>query len=74
MKQTRARKEGASAQFGSCQSGVPPYQGLKAESYHVLMSDGVGLAANVTLTKNLPAGTRIPALLVQTRYSFFQEG
>ncbi len=32
------------------------------------MSDGVRLAADVILPGDLPAGTPIPALLIQTRY------
>jgi putative CocE/NonD family hydrolase len=68
MTQSSDPEEGVGVQFGSYHSGKPVYEGHRTESVYVPMSDGVGLAADVTLPKNLPPGTRIPALLTQTRY------
>ena len=62
------RKSDARVQFGTYPGEAPLYEGLWTESCYVPMRDGVGLAVDVTLPKNLPQGTGIPALLVQTRY------
>lgn len=37
-------------------------------SLYIPMRDGIRLAADIILPKGLPAGTRIPAILQQTRY------
>ncbi|MBI5033056.1 MAG: CocE/NonD family hydrolase [Chloroflexi bacterium] len=37
-------------------------------SYYVLMRDGVKLAVDVLLPKNLPSSEKIPAILIYTRY------
>ncbi len=67
MTQTSDREKGG-AKFGSYQGEAPQYEGLRTESSYVPMRDGVGLAADVVLPRNLPPATKIPALLVQTRY------
>jgi uncharacterized protein len=42
--------------------------GCTKKSIYIPMNDGVKIAAEVILPENLPEGTRLPALLVQTRY------
>ncbi|HME54738.1 MAG TPA: CocE/NonD family hydrolase [Candidatus Lokiarchaeia archaeon] len=44
------------------------YKDIKTTSIYIPMSDGVKIAAEIILPKELPEGTRLPALLVQTRY------
>jgi putative CocE/NonD family hydrolase len=44
------------------------YHGYTVHSCYIPMRDGVRLAADIILPKGLPVGTRIPALLNQTRY------
>jgi uncharacterized protein len=46
----------------------PIYTDMTAHSVYIPMRDGVRLAADVYLPKDLSAGERIPALLYQTRY------
>ena len=55
-------------QFGTYAAQAPNYKGQTTQSLYLTMRDGVRLAANVVLPKDLPPGTRIPALLSQTRY------
>jgi putative CocE/NonD family hydrolase len=54
--------------FGSYEGPAPRYRGKMVQSVYVPMRDGVRLAVEVALPQDLPAGTRIPALLSQTRY------
>ncbi|HEX8144450.1 MAG TPA: CocE/NonD family hydrolase [Pyrinomonadaceae bacterium] len=46
----------------------PPYKETVVQSLYVQMRDGVKLAVDVVLPKDLPANTRIPAIIEQTRY------
>jgi len=56
------------ADFGNYQVPPPQYRGIVSRSLYLTMRDGVRLAVTVVLPRNLPPGTRIPALLSQTRY------
>ncbi len=47
---------------------APRYAGRVNTSCYVPMRDGVPLAVDVLLPKNLPAGEKIPAILIYTRY------
>lgn len=44
------------------------YSGSERKGYYVTMRDGVKIAVDVWLPVGLPAGTKIPAILEQTRY------
>ena len=68
MAQRRNREENQQTYFGAYEPPPPKYKGMTTQSLYVPMRDGVKLAVEVVLPKNLPAGTRIPALLSQTRY------
>ncbi len=46
----------------------PPYPGVVRSSHYLTMRDGVRLAIDLSLPEDLPAGERIPAILLQTRY------
>jgi len=46
----------------------PVYQGMVTRSVFVPMRDGVRLAVDYSLPKDLPLSEKIPALLIQTRY------
>lgn len=46
----------------------PEYPGVKRTSTYLTMRDGVRLAADLHLPRGLKAGTRIPAIVIQTRY------
>jgi hypothetical protein len=48
--------------------GPPQYQGVARESVYLTMRDGVRLAADIWLPEDLPAGSKLPAILMQTRY------
>ncbi len=54
--------------FGS--PGSPParYRGWVTRSVHVPMRDGVQLAADILLPRNLEPEARLPAIVAQTRY------
>jgi putative CocE/NonD family hydrolase len=56
------------AVFGAYEPPPPQYKGVTSQSLYISMRDGVRLAVEVALPKNLPPGTKIPALLSQTRY------
>lgn len=58
----------AAKHFGTHEVPAPQYEGMTTQSLYLTMRDGVRLAAEVILPGNLPPGTRIPALLFQTRY------
>jgi putative CocE/NonD family hydrolase len=58
----------AKVQFGTYQGQAAKYRGTANQALYVAMRDGVRLAVDVTLPANLPAGTKIPAILSQTRY------
>jgi putative CocE/NonD family hydrolase len=44
------------------------YKGYSTDSIHITMRDGVKIAAEIILPKNLPSNIKIPAILIQTRY------
>src|SRR5262245_47863698 len=46
----------------------PRFKALTDHSYYVPMRDGVKIAVQVVLPKDLPAGEKIPAILNMTRY------
>jgi len=52
------------------QSPPPPRRsnGITNHSFYLPMRDGVRLAVDLYLPKDLPAGEKLPALLVQSRY------
>jgi predicted acyl esterase len=56
------------ALFG--QAPPPPrrFYGITNRSFYLPMRDGVRLAVDLYLPKDLPAGEKLPALLVQSRY------
>jgi putative CocE/NonD family hydrolase len=64
----RKNREDQGNGFGSYQPPSPQYQGITTRSVYIPMRDGVRLAVEVVLPKDLPPGTRLPALLSQTRY------
>ncbi len=47
---------------------APDYADAVRTSFYVPMRDGVKLAVDVWLPKDMPPGTRLPAILEQTRY------
>jgi uncharacterized protein len=54
--------------FGYPTLPPPPYRGHRRYSLYVPAGDGTRLAVTIFLPRNLPAGVRLPALLIQTRY------
>jgi putative CocE/NonD family hydrolase len=68
MTQKPSREDHQVVQFGTYEGSPPQYQGIKSQSAYVLMRDGVRLAVEVVLPKDLPPDKRVPALLSQTRY------
>jgi len=54
-------------EFGSIER-PPIYKGTVRTSRYITMRDGVKIAIDLYLPKGLPAGTRIPAIVMQTRY------
>lgn len=55
-------------QFGTYAGEPPQHEGMTTQSLYVPMRDGVRLAVQVVLPRDLASGARIPALLSQTRY------
>jgi putative CocE/NonD family hydrolase len=63
-------------------AAAPPYRGFTEPQYketlmqslYIQMRDGVKLALDVVLPKDLPAGARIPAIIEQTRYWRAEKG
>ena len=47
---------------------IPKYNGYTTRSFYITMRDGVQIAADLHLPKGLPPNTKIPTVLVQTRY------
>ena len=47
---------------------APAYQGVTARSLYISMRDGVPIAIDMILPKDLPAGVRVPAILIMARY------
>ncbi len=46
----------------------PEYRGVKRTSFYLPMRDGTRLAADLYLPRGLKAGTRLPTIVIQTRY------
>ena len=46
----------------------PQYEGLNIKSLYITMRDGMKIAVDVVLPKNLPSDAKIPTLVLQTRY------
>ncbi|HXX87837.1 MAG TPA: CocE/NonD family hydrolase [Candidatus Acidoferrum sp.] len=56
-------------EFGNSKNVLKPlYKGFTNRSFYLTMRDGVKIAAELALPKNLQSRTKIPALLLQTRY------
>ncbi|MGI8547905.1 MAG: CocE/NonD family hydrolase [Gemmatimonadaceae bacterium] len=53
---------------GAARVRTPTYRGLVRQAVYVTVRDGVRIAADVYLPSSLPPGTRLPAILEQTRY------
>jgi putative CocE/NonD family hydrolase len=68
MAQIVDTEEDRSAQFGTYEGQAPQYEGMSTQSVYIPMRDGVKLAAEIVLPKNLPPDAKVPALLSQTRY------
>ncbi|HZP12195.1 MAG TPA: CocE/NonD family hydrolase [Nevskiaceae bacterium] len=47
---------------------APEFSGMQRHGYYVPMRDGVKIAVDVWLPKDLPSGAKLPAILEQTRY------
>jgi len=57
------------AEFGTYPgSAGPQYEGVTTQSLYVTMRDGVRIAVDVMLPKNLPADAKIPAIMKMTCY------
>jgi putative CocE/NonD family hydrolase len=54
--------------FGQYEGQAPRYKGVAVQSLYLTMRDGVRLAAEVALPRNLALEAKIPTLLSQTRY------
>lgn len=52
---------------------APRYRGFTTQSLYLTMRDGVKVAIEVVLPKNLRSTVKIPALLLQTRYWRFRD-
>ena len=65
---SRPKRENQEAGFGSYDALAPQYKGMTAQSAYIPMRDGVRLAAEVILPRNLPRDAKVPTLLSQTRY------
>jgi putative CocE/NonD family hydrolase len=55
-------------EFGTIETPPKIYSGLDRRANYLPMCDGVKIAVDVTLPKNLPEGEKLPTLLSQTRY------
>jgi putative CocE/NonD family hydrolase len=64
----RDQRDDPSGHFGAHEGQAPQYKGTTTQSLYIPMRDGVRLAVEVVLPKDLPLNTKIPALLSQTRY------
>ncbi len=56
------------APLGSCTAPLPTVPDIERRSSYIPMEDGVTLAIDVFLPRNLAAGARLPTVLVSTRY------
>ena len=58
-----------SIQFGQhTDQGTSPYQGVVTQSRYITMRDGVNIAIDICLPKDLPPETKLPAILIMARY------
>ncbi len=57
-----------STTFGTYEGAAPKYSGMSTQSLYITMRDGVRIAADVMLPKNLPEDAKIPAVLKMTCY------
>ncbi|MEW6210493.1 MAG: CocE/NonD family hydrolase [Acidobacteriota bacterium] len=60
-------------QFGKCDD-VPQRSEVSLQAIHIPVRDGVKIAADVILPKDLPAGKKLPTILLATRYWRAVEG
>src|SRR5262245_42145001 len=60
-------------QFGKCDV-APANKEAALGAVYITMPDGVKIAADVILPRDLPADTKLPAVLTQTRYWRATEG
>jgi len=60
-------------QFGKCEV-APANREAALRSVYIAMPDGVKIAADVILPRDLPADTKLPTVLTQTRYWRATEG
>ena len=59
----------APVKFGACQApAIAGYDDVVLKSLYVPMLDSVKVAIDLILPKNLPSGTKLPAVLIATRY------
>ncbi len=65
---TVSRATGAAAFGAGAPDRQPPYKKVSTQSIYLTMRDGVKLAIDISLPKELPAGEKIPALLIMARY------
>ncbi|GAB4337903.1 MAG: CocE/NonD family hydrolase [Candidatus Abyssubacteria bacterium] len=57
-----------SSSFGTYEGAAPKYSGMSTQSLYVTMRDGVKIAVDVVLPKNLPEDAKIPAVMKMTCY------
>ena len=63
-----------SIEFGKSEGlSEPLYKGFTTHSLYLTMRDGVKIAVQVVLPKNLPPTAKIPTFLLQTRYWRFDD-
>ncbi len=60
-------------QFGKCEV-APANKEAALRALHITMPDGVKIAADVILPRDLPAEAKLPTVLTQTRYWRATEG
>nr|MCU0480702.1 peptidase S15 [Anaerolineae bacterium] len=47
---------------------MPKYKGVITTSHYLTMRDGVAIAIDVLLPKNLPDGAKLPTIMMMARY------
>jgi len=68
MENTSTKNKQLSILFGNYRGQPTQFAGIVTKSVYIPMRDGVELAADVVLPKNLPSDKKLPTLLSQTRY------
>jgi putative CocE/NonD family hydrolase len=64
-----AAKNSPQAEFGTSEiHRTPQYKGVTTQSLYIPMRDGVEIAIDVNLPKGLPAGEKVPSILIMARY------